>query len=130
MKTRILSEKQIKRGLLSVSIITLLISGLLFTWGVLCFTNSEIFEEFFKVNESGVLFLGIFVLILAICALYGAIGLFFKRRSARIITALMLSFLLVFIYPMFAVFYLYQDDVKTFYDKKELSSNLQLVTTT
>jgi len=31
---------------------------------------------------------------------------------------------------MFAVFYLYQDDVKTFYDKKELSSNLQLVTTT
>ncbi|MHA1512073.1 MAG: hypothetical protein ACTSRX_10190 [Promethearchaeota archaeon] len=130
MKTRILSEKQIKRGLLSVSIITLLISGLLLTWGVLCFTNSEIFEEFFKVNENGVIFLGIFVLILAFCALYGGIGIFFKQKFARLITALMLSFLLVFIYPMFAVFYLYQDDVKTFYDKKELSSNLQLVTTT
>ena len=58
------------------------------------------------------------------------IGIFFKRKFARLITALMLSFLLVFIYPMFAVFYLYQDYVKTFYDKKELSSNLQLVTTT
>jgi len=121
IKTKNLTEKQIKGGLLIVSIFTLLISGVLLTWGVLCFTNSEIFEEFFKVNKNGVIFLGIFVLILGICALYGGIGIFLKQKSARIITAMMLSFLLVFIYPLFAVFYLYQDDVRTYYDKKKLS---------
>jgi len=120
MKTKILSEKQIKNGLMLVSLFTLLISGILLTWGVFCFTNSEIFEEFFKINENGAIFLGIFVLLLAICSLYGGIGLLLKQKSARIITAVMMSFLLVFIYPLFAVFYLYQDDVRSYYENNPI----------
>jgi len=118
MKTKTLTERQIKRGLKIISISTLLISGILFTWGIFCFVKPDIIGEFFKMNTFGAKFLGIFVLLLATCALYSGVGLLFKLKSARLITTLILSFLLVFIYPLFAAFYLYQNDVRDFYENR------------
>ena len=118
MNTKTLTENQIKRGLLIISIVDFVIAGMLFTWGVFCFTNPPIFEEFFKINTNAVIFLGIFVALLAICALYGGVGLFLRQKSARLITALIMSFLLVFIYPLFAALFLYQDDVRLLYENR------------
>ncbi|MHA1744862.1 MAG: hypothetical protein ACTSWW_02615 [Promethearchaeota archaeon] len=117
-KVKTLTEIQITRGLLIISIVDFVIAGILFTWGVFCFTSPPIFEEFFKINTNAVIFLGIFVTLLAICALYGGIGLFLKQKSARLITALIMSFLLVFIYPLFAALFLYQDDVRLLYENR------------
>jgi hypothetical protein len=118
INTKKLTENQIKRGLLIISIVDFVMAGILFTWGVFCFTSPPIFEEFFKINTNAVIFLGIFVTLLAISALYGGVGLFLKQKSARLITTLIMSFLLVFIYPLFAALYLYQDDVRSLYENR------------
>jgi len=118
MNTKTLTEMQIKQGLLIISIVDFVIAAILFTWGVFCFTSPPIFEEFFKINTNAVIFLGIFVTLLGICALYGGVGIFLRKKFARLTTALIMSFLLVFIYPLFAALYLYQNDVRLLYENR------------
>jgi len=109
------SKINAEQGVKVIAIIALLFAALLLVFGIVLIFQPEMLATSLEVGKIFIIILGILLSSVGGVMLYGAIGLFLKRNSSRIV--LMVSTLVIFIliYPLFMFFYLAQDDVKALF---------------
>ncbi|MHA1465160.1 MAG: hypothetical protein ACTSQ2_08735 [Candidatus Heimdallarchaeaceae archaeon] len=107
------------KNLYIISGIVILVTGLVLALGVLSYLKTDFIVDALNFDEIVYSILGISLCVIGSFGILSGVGLILKLNSARYVTMILFSLLLIFVYPLAIVFYLSQNDVKALFVKEE-----------